>query len=88
MHAVVVRVAIEDFDQARQALHNEVIPGVRSAPGFVTRYWLEPVDEEGMSVVVFETGPREMSKMLQPGTQTSRFATVESSEVREVVGHA
>ena len=90
MHAVVVRAAISDFEKARQALQDEVIPRVSAAPGFVAGYWLEPTDGKGLSVVVFENedAAREMLAMVQPGSNPSPFVTVESSEVREVVGHA
>ncbi|HEX9467583.1 MAG TPA: hypothetical protein VGA11_04175 [Acidimicrobiia bacterium] len=90
MHAVVVRVTISDFEKARQVLQDEVISRVSAAPGFVTGYWLEPIDGKGLSVIVFEDedAARSMLAMVQPGSNPSAFVTVESSEVREVVGHA
>lgn len=90
MHAVVVRAAISDFEKARQALQAEMIPRISAAPGFVAGYWLEPIDGKGLSVVVFdnEDAARGMLAMVQSGSNPSAFATVESSEVREVVGHA
>ena len=90
MHAVVVRVAISDFEKARESLQDEIIPRVSAAPGFVAGYWLEPTDGKGLSVVVFENedAARGMLAMVQEGSSPSAFATVESSEVREVVGHA
>ena len=89
MHAIVVTVAIEDFEKSRQALQDEIIPRVKNAPGFVAGYWLEPVDGQGLSIVVFETeeAAREMSKMVEPGATPSPFATVTSMQLREVVGH-
>ncbi|MGO9081616.1 MAG: hypothetical protein ACLQDY_21665 [Streptosporangiaceae bacterium] len=55
MHAVVATVRVEDPSVARAAL-----PGMRpdlvpKAPGFVSAYWLEPVDSIGMSVIVLQT---------------------------------
>jgi hypothetical protein len=89
MHAVIVTVAIEDFEKARQSLQDEVIPMVKNAPGFVAGYWLEPVDDQGLSIVVFETeeAAREMSKMVEPGATPSPFVTVRSMQIREVVGN-
>lgn len=61
---------ISDFEQARQALQDEVIPQVTSAPGFVSGYWLAPIDGKGLSVFVFEDedAARGMLAMVQPGS--------------------
>lgn len=55
MHAVVATVRIEDLGQARAALADLRLDLVPRAPGFVSAYWLEPVDDIGMSVIVFES---------------------------------
>jgi len=39
MHAVVVNLTITDSDAAERALHEQLVPRVSQAPGFVTRYW-------------------------------------------------
>jgi hypothetical protein len=90
MHAVVVQVTISDFEKARQALHAETIPRVKAAPGFLGGYWLAPADGKGLSIVLFESedAARGALPMVQPGSNPSPFVTVESSEVREVVGQA
>jgi hypothetical protein len=47
-----------DPDQAPAAvtaLVNDILPTIRSAPGFVAGYWLEPADGQGFSIVLFET---------------------------------
>jgi hypothetical protein len=90
MHAVVVNVNIEDFEQAHQVLVDEIIPMVKSAPGFVAGYWLGPEDGQGLSVVVFdsEEQARDMAKTVEVGAEPSEFVTVTSMTVREVVGHA
>jgi hypothetical protein len=57
VHAALVTLTI-DPDQApaaASALVNGILPTVRSAPGFVAGYWLEPADGQGFSVVLFET---------------------------------
>ena len=55
MHAVVSTVRIEDVGAARQGLADHRIGLVPRAPGFVSAYWLAPVDGIGMSVIVFDT---------------------------------
>jgi Domain of unknown function (DUF222) len=55
MHAVVSTVRIEDVGAARQGLADHRVDLVPRAPGFVSAYWLAPVDGIGMSVIVFDT---------------------------------
>ncbi len=55
MHAIVATVSIKDPDVARGALAGLRLNLVPRAPGFVSAYWLEPVDGIGKSVIVFET---------------------------------
>jgi hypothetical protein len=57
MHAALVKLTInaDKAPAAAAALTDELLPTVRSAPGFVAGYWLEPVDGEGFSFVVFDT---------------------------------
>jgi hypothetical protein len=47
-----------DPDQAPAAantLVNDILPTVRSAPGFAAGYWLEPAHGQGFAIVLFET---------------------------------
>ena len=39
MHAVVVRVTVNDREAATQGLREDVVPAVSQAPGFVAGYW-------------------------------------------------
>jgi hypothetical protein len=55
MHAVVSTVRIEDLATAREALAENRLKLVPRAPGFVSAYWLEPVDNIGMSIIMFQT---------------------------------
>ena len=57
MYAALVTLTI-DADQApaaANALTHDLLPTIRSAPGFVAGFWLEPDDGQGFSFVVFET---------------------------------
>jgi hypothetical protein len=87
MHAVVVKVTINDDSAADTELREKVVPGVKQAPGFVAGYWTRK-DNTGLSMVVFESEEaaeqlREGMSSLVPGT-----VTLESVEVREVVASA
>ena len=55
MHAVIATVSIKDVQVAREALAGLRLNLVPRAPGFVSAYWLEPIDGIGMSMIVFET---------------------------------
>ena len=55
MYAVVATVSIKDPEVARKALAGLRLDLVPRAPGFVSAYWLAPIDGIGMSVIVFET---------------------------------
>ena len=93
MHAVVVRVNIGgDSETAEQGLRDQVIPRVSNAPGFVNGYWTRSDDgHSGLSMIVFdsEESARRAAEMIQ-GSEAMRpeSVTLESVEVREVVGNA
>jgi len=57
MHAALIRLTVdpEQAPAAAEALTTDILPRVRSAPGFVAGYWLEPADGRGFSIVLFET---------------------------------
>ena len=56
MHAVVVRVSIQDFEAAKKGLKENVIPAVTQAPGFVAGYWTRSEDgSNGIGMVLFDS---------------------------------
>ena len=88
MHAALATVSISDYEKARRLLHDDVLPTVTDIPGFISGYWLAPVDGKGVEVLIFETEAeaRAMADQMPPGRQVNEFVTVESVEVREVAG--
>ena len=52
---MVSAVRIKDEQSARDALASLRLDVVPRAPGFVSAYWLEPIDGVGMSVIIFDT---------------------------------
>jgi len=88
MHALFVTASIPDYEKAREELHSSTIPRVSQAPGFVTGYWLAPVDGRGNSVIVFESeeAARQAADRLKQSPPGE--VTIESVEVREIAGHA
>jgi hypothetical protein len=88
MHAVVVRVTIEDREAAQRALTEQVVPGVKQAPGFVAGYWTAGSGNDGLSIVVFESEEAARSAGEMVRDRVPQGVNVEDVEVREVVAHA
>jgi hypothetical protein len=88
MHAVVVNVTVNDFEAGLANLRGEVVPRVSQAPGFVAGYWLRPVDDKGLGVIVFESeeAARGVADKIEP--PPSGEVTLDSVDVREVVANA
>jgi len=89
VHAVVVRVTIEDFETARKNLREQVVPAVSQAPGFVAGYWTRSEDgNNGIGMILFdsEESARTASEMIGAGANVG--VTLGGVEVREVVEHA
>ena len=87
MHAVVVRVTINDVEGATSALREQTVPGVSQAPGFVTGYWTRKGDA-GLSMVIFESEDAAKAMSERVRSLAPDAVTVEDVEVREVVAHA
>jgi hypothetical protein len=89
MHAVVVKVTVNDPEAGVTELNQGVIPRVKQAPGFVSGTWVgKPGTSEGMSVAVFETeeAARAMAAMIESPPEGQ--VTIDSVEVWTVVGSA
>jgi heme-degrading monooxygenase HmoA len=90
MHAVVVRVNIDDFEKGRQFLTEQAVPRVSQAPGFVAGYWTRSEDDKGLSMIVFESedAARQVEQMIESQGMADEGVTLEGTEVREVVANA
>jgi hypothetical protein len=87
MHAVVVRVTINNREAAQENLRDQVVPRVSQAPGFVHGYWTWK-DNTGLAMVVFESEAEATPMSQQVPNMITPDVTLESVEVREVVAHA
>jgi hypothetical protein len=88
MHAVLVTVTIHDFEQGRAFLTEEIVPRVSQAPGFVAGYWVRAQEDQGRSVIVFDSEEAARTVADQIRTQPGEAVTLESVDVGEVVAHA
>jgi hypothetical protein len=85
MHAIVVHVNIHDPAEAKRGLTEDVLPMMKSAPGFVGAYFVALDDGQGVSIAVFET--EEQAKGAAPPTDaTGRGVTLDTIQVGEVIG--
>ena len=89
MHAVVVRVTINDEDAAQQRLEQEVVPQVSQAPGFHAGYWTWK-DGTGLAMIVVdsEEAANQGADRAREMIQGMDAVTLQDVEVREVVAHA
>jgi hypothetical protein len=92
MHAVAVRVTLNDSEQAEAFLREQIVPQVAQAPGLVNAYWTRSADGgNGSSMIVFESeeAAKAMAERISgEGGPPAEAATIESVEVREVVASA
>ncbi len=89
MHAVAVRVVINDAENAQKVLEERVVPGVSQAPGFVAAYWTRSADgSNGLSLLVFESEDAARALADRVPGMVPEGVTFESAEVREVVASA
>lgn len=87
MHAVVVRLTVNDREAATSHLREQVVPGVSQAPGFVAGYWTRK-DGTGLAFVVFESEEAAKNMSEQVPSMVTDAVTLGDIEVREVVEHA
>lgn len=89
MHAVVVRVTINDREAAQQRLEQEVVPQVSQAPGFQAGYWTWK-DNTGLSMVILdsEDAANQAAERVRGMVGSMDAVSLDGVEVREVVAHA
>jgi hypothetical protein len=90
MHAALVTLTI-DPDQApaaAKALTRDILPKIRSSPGFVAGYWLEPVDARGFSFVVFETEEQARRSAPPASNWAAPGVSIDEVDVRRVAASA
>lgn len=90
VHAALVTLTI-DPDQApaaAKALTNDILPTVRSTPGFVAGYWLEPADGQGFSIVLSETEEQAREASPPVSSWAAPGVTIDGVEFRRVAATA
>ncbi len=86
MYAVLTVVEFTSEDEAVEALHADILPMVKQAPGFARGLWCGD-DKSGHGLVLFDTEEHARQGTQEVGS-TVRGARVVSSEVLRVHGEA
>jgi hypothetical protein len=87
MHAVVVKVKINELEAADSHLREQVVPRISQAPGFVAGYWTRK-DSTGLSMVIFDSEDAATRASEQVPSMIPDAVTLEDVDVREVAAHA
>ena len=87
MHAVIVRVSINELEAATTELTENVVPRVSQAPGFVAGYWTRK-DQTGLSMIVFDSEDAAKAASDQIPSGMPDAVELQDVEVREVVASA
>jgi hypothetical protein len=87
MHAVVVRVTIDDPEAAERGLREQTVPRVSQAPGFVTGHWTRK-GNTGLSMIIFESEDAANGVSERIRANAPEGVTVDDVDVREVAAHA
>ena len=96
MHAVLVRVSIQNADRTRDVLKSQVVPLASSAPGFEAGYWTWPTGEGELNVLAMIIFDSEENARAAGDRVSANFSqlenpddiTLDAVEVREVVASA
>jgi hypothetical protein len=89
VHALVVRVTINDRESAQRRLNEEVVPRVSQAQGFQAGYWTWK-DDVGLSMTIFdsEDAASQAADRVRALVRDFDAVGLEEVDVREVVAHA
>ena len=87
MHAVVVKVKVNDPKAAQSHLREQVVPGVSQSPGFVAGYWTRK-DNNGLSMIIFDSEDAAKGASERVPSMIPDAVTLDDVDVREVAAHA
>ena len=85
MHARVIHANISDLAEAKRGLDEEVIRGIKGAPGFLGAYFV--AISHGISIEVFETEEQARATAPPEGAEAPGV-TLRTIQFGEVIGSA
>jgi hypothetical protein len=86
MYAALVYLTIDPqlAPKAAAAFSSDILPKVRSAPGFVAGHWVDPVDGQGFGFLLFETEKQAIEGTPPKENWSAPGVTIQRTEVRRV----
>jgi hypothetical protein len=86
VHAALIHLTIDPTlaSAAAAAFTSEILPRVRTAPGFVAGYWVDPVDGQGFGFVLFETEAQALAATPPATAWSAPGVNVRTVDVRRV----
>jgi len=87
VHARVIHANISDLAEAKRGLDEEVIRGIKGAPGFLGAYFVAIDDSHGISIEVFETEEQARATAPPEGAEAPGV-TLRTIQFGEVIGSA
>lgn len=86
MYAALMHLTIDPAlaQAAAAAFTSEILPKVRTAPGFVAGYWVDPVDRQGFGFLLFETKEQALAATPPATAWTAPGLTILRTDVRRV----
>ena len=87
MHAVVVRVTIDDPEAAERGVREQVVPRASQAPGFVTGHWTRK-GNTGLSMIIFDSEEAANDASVRARENIPNGVKLDDVEVRAVLAHA
>ena len=86
MYAALVKLRIDPAQApaAANTFTNEILPRIKSAVGFISGYWLDPVDGEGFGFVLFETEEQARQSTPPVISWSAPGVTIDNVEFRRV----
>ncbi len=86
MYAALVHLTIDPAlaQAAAAAFTDEILPSLRSAPGLVAGYWVDPADRQGFGFLLFETEAQARAATPPTAAWSAPGVTILRTEIRRV----
>jgi hypothetical protein len=86
MYAAIVKLTIDPAQApaAAAAFTSDILPRIRSAPGLVAGYFLDPADGRGFAFMVFDSEANARGSTPLTADWSAPGVTIEGSEYRRI----
>ncbi len=86
MYAALIHLTIDPAlgPVAAAAFTRDILPRVRTAPGLVAGYWVDPVDHQGFGFLLFETEEQALTATPPASPWSAPGVAIQRVDVRRV----